>query len=272
MSGGHLLSNSSDGVVDHDVFVFASSSPQALTTPVNITAHIHDRIQHGALLVCFVETDILAWLPNHSQNAQVQTRSHSGRDVVAIGSGLVFDGLSKLVVADSAFSLELMPLGHAPAMWQTLIAAKDGKAVAATYTHGSGRVLLLPPMAKTRGRVVRHILDTLLPDLAPDLHSRRGSSAKEQAPGWASAVPVPGADLISARIASLDKQLAQLQGERSEEQVRLDALLAYRDILWLGGYGLEKSVKAALELLGIRAERKGPLTPSTKYRTGGSST
>src|SRR6266487_1602326 len=84
MSGGHLLSNSSDGVVDHDVFVFASSSPQALTTPVNITAHIHDRIQHGALLVCFVETDILAWLPGHSQNAQVQTRSHSGRDVVAI--------------------------------------------------------------------------------------------------------------------------------------------------------------------------------------------
>ncbi len=264
MSGGQLLSNASDGVVDHDIFVFASS--QTLTKAASITVHVHDRIRSGALLLCFVETVDLSWLPGNSQTAQVQTRNHGGREVVVMGRPL-FEGLSNLVAADSAFSLELIPFGP-PVMWDALVVAKDGRAVTAIYHHGSGHVLLLPPMAKTRGKVMGYILDTLLPQLQPNLHSRRKSSTREQAPGWAAAVLVPGADAISARISSVHKQLAQLQEALSEEQARLDALLGYRDILWLGGYDLEDAVRRALTLLGIEAAKREPVDLVHDLRDG----
>ncbi len=255
-----LRSATAEGVTDSDVFVASGSLEHNSGHTVNITERVSERVAAGGLLICFVDGPVVSWLPMQRGHHVIEPRPVPGHDVSTTNLPSM-EALAKAIEKESAFTIELLPNNTLSDQqhWRALARAKDRAAVAALYVWEAGRVLLLPPMVKTRQRVVRLILDKIVPEILPSLGHGREKGNEEPPPDWSLAVPVPGLEEKEASIADLRDQMDRSRRDLETRERELDGLLRYRGLLWMTGDELEEVVRESLGLLGIAAEKRDPI-------------
>jgi hypothetical protein len=254
-----------EGIVDHDVFVcdLASLNPVLHENPRTrmsheITSLVAQRVYAGGCLVCFLtEPGYCTWIPRPSHaEATLVGFPLTGREVRARGE-FEFERLAELVGAEPAFLTELRQ--NRLDDFQPLAWAKNNAVVAATYKVGAGLVVLLPPLARTRVKVVLQLLDRIIPEALPNLVASDRRKTTEPAPDWVSTIRVPGADEALSELERIDKQMTELAAQARASQERLADLNRHRDLLWLTGFPLEDEVRVALGMLGIDAKAQDPV-------------
>lgn len=261
-----LLSEEDRGIIDHDVFVISS---QSLSSGGNINeedrkrirkdvkAMLAERVAAGGCLVCFLDSAVIGWLPLGGGNASLQTRSFAGTYVRTHGR-FEMEALALAIDEEPDFGIELFEAGVP--YWDGIAYAKDGAVVAAIYKPGHGMVFLLPPMVKTREKVIHLLLDKIIPKKLPDLgRSHRDTRNDEPPPEWVGRVEVPGADTLKQGAAKVRGEIQALSASLEAKENELAERLLYRDLLWTSGYSLENLIRASLTLLDIDAQPQSPV-------------
>ena len=267
-AGDDLSAEHADGIVDCDVFVLATTSLRQQRSiehaRVSVAAQISDRVRSGGALVCFVDECSPwnpSWLPGVGKDARVAAQALSGKEVVWTGArnaGTPDAAVRPFLESDPSFVSELVAT---PSIQLISIAvSKGGNVVAGWYRYGRGVVLLLPPMQRTRDRVVAALLRDAFPTLMPDVCRRPVSSkSSRSAPPWVSQVEVPTAAELDERWRTLNEDIQGLERARQDAQSQLDGVLQYRELLWQTGGELETVVRKALALVGAPAEKEHPV-------------
>jgi hypothetical protein len=266
------------GIVDHDVFVVALASLVRYRVDAATQARMRDgisemigaRVASGGSLVCFLDSQVLDWLPVWDalpRERQPQTRPFSGCDIRTDGR-LGMELLARALEVEPEFQVELLNLTSLP-YWNSIAWAKDGAAVAGTYKPGRGKVFLLPPLLKTRQTVTRLLLDKVIPDVLPDLAvARRRATTTENAPAWIAEVDVPGASVMVQETEALKVQIDTLRTSLEAKAGEHAERLRYRDLLWSSGFELEDLVRDSLQLLGIETKPQPPMDLVYKDEAG----
>jgi hypothetical protein len=257
-------------IVDHDVIIVDAKALSATHQAGHeiVTPRIAERIRAGGCLICFVGQLPLSWLPGvASQGEAVTSKPLLGSVIKRLGSDQTHHLLWGALQSDPDFEVEI---ALSPNVSQgALVLARSGtdSAVAAIYNVGSGRVILLPPMFKTRQRVVRLLLERVVPELLPTLASAR-PIAIDQTPNWLAQFDVPGAVEGRNLLGSLENEAQDLESQIAIARSHLDRLLEIRGLLWRDGDPLRDLVGRCLTDLGIEASPREPVDLIHKLESG----
>jgi len=241
-----LYADCAPGVYDFDIFIVnpvqlgdTGSSPP---TP-EIGGQITERVQSGAVLICFAAQDRMGWLP-------IRFDPHGGGGTrVDVTPGHPFSHVLATFRDDTRYRTTF-----SAGRWQVLETNTIGAPVAGWATLGRGHVVILP-WFKQPHKVIAALLDRVLPKLAP--HLFREDMPAEEPPDWLHEFPVPGAPALAEEMAKLDERIRQLQDLRDQRSTECQQLEELQGLLWWTGVPLQRAAQRALNLLGVKAEPKG---------------
>jgi hypothetical protein len=121
--------------------------------------------------------------------------------------------------------------------------AGAGGFLAGKMAYGEGHIILLPNLVPTLGALNE---SSFLEACAEYRFKRQGTKP----PVWVENITVPGLDSIETSITTLDKQIAEMNAQRTIEAERAESITAYRKLLYeKGKTQLEPIVLRALDNL-----------------------
>jgi hypothetical protein len=257
---GRLLFSDQRRFVDHDLFIVSSGSLSEARGPDikhEVRTEIVERVSAGACLVCFLDSEQVGWLPE-----PLRARQTSGElvDLVTHEVGSSSNSpqppiyrLLRGFERELAYEVQIEDLGN---NWKPLAQAKNERAVAAYTSRGKGAIVLLPN-AKARAKIIRRLIDQVLPQLCEQPPKSLGP--REDAPTWLQGVTVPGGAELENEAAKLERDIYDLRQALEAKRGEAEARLGHRDLLWQTDTPLEEGVRKALALLGIEASKRPPI-------------
>lgn len=259
---GNLWAAIHHDLVDYDVFI---ADPEKLSEREDaqntrlVGPQIAERVEGGGCLICFASTKNLSWLP-----VQFQPRQMSGQRIT------IEDGPERLKALLEKYQAEMSYRAQFVEQqgWQPLARGLNSYPVAGHASHGKGAVLMLPEF-KNRAKVIREVLDRVIPAMVPGLRREPSPTLSEEAPDWLVEFPIPKAEEVSQQVNALEEKISRLRQDLGEKERELRGLLEYQGLLWLEGKALEAIVEKALNLLGVPAHPKGQIDLACALPSGG---
>lgn len=247
VSGGALLTSSSAGIVDHDVYILPVGPPTRHTFNSDVRNQVLGRVAAGGLLICFCEAPHIAFIPGATAVAQ------SGKIVRLVTAGY-WAPLAQAIDHDPTYAIHLKIPGA-----EVLAVAGDGAPIAVIIRHGQGRIVVLPPMTRTRAEATRTILDEVMPEVLPDLARNESGPDEEPAPPptWLGTYSLPGMAECVQSLEDLDAERTRIASGIAELKDRLAWLTAARGLLSLTGTRLEEVVRRVLNEMGFQCSKEG---------------
>lgn len=248
--GNVLYGETESGVYDYDLFIAdAESISDDAASLESIQAEITRRVNSGAILICFASREGMAWIPSSAKPYS------TGGSIMEVVPGTPFAS----VLARYQNQTEYRTLLRLSKDCQVLENNNAGVPVAAWQPFGQGHIIVLPWFAQP-GKVIRSLLDRVLPKLAPQLFREEEELPEEERPEWLSDFPVPGVSEVATDIEGIDEELRKLEElreqkdtERQEKAKERKELEGLQLLLWGSGKPLERVARRALNLLGIKA-------------------
>lgn len=253
MLGPQLYAVSSEDVIDYDIFVLDQekidydNTPQAQARPIG--QQIVERVSGGGCAVFFMGEQKLSWLP-----IPLSPVPFSGRELNIPNDEDPLRTLVERFRTDASYRSQF----DVSQGWELIATAKNGRPVAAKSYHGAGLFIVLPEF-KSRPKVLRELLDRVLPVLLPDLARPSSPAASEEAPDWIADFRLPKVDELEQGITQIEAQIAELREQQDQKDRERLELLEYRGLLWLDGFPLERAVAVALNLLGVPVHPQAPV-------------
>lgn len=259
---GNLWAAIHHDLVDYDVFIVdpdkLGEREDAQNTKL-VGQQIAERVAGGGCLICFAGTKNLSWLP-----VQFQSRQMSGERIT------IEDGPESLKALLEKYQGEMSYKAQFTEQqgWQPLARGLNRHPVAGHASHGGGAVLMLPEF-KSRAKVIREVLDKVIPEMLPGLRTEPLAALHEEAPEWLAQFPIPKTDEVQQQVSDLEDKIRRLREDLEKKDRERRELLEYQGLLWLEGKPLEAVVEKALNLLGIPAHPKGKVDLACPIPSGG---
>lgn len=236
-------------IYDFDIFI-ADAQGVVNSTSYSVQPEIHtqilERVVFGGILICFAAPEGMEWL--HSQFKPYST----GGTVVDVIPGTPFSGVLERFRRQTAYRTLLRLAGR----WKALENNNTGMPVAAWLAAGQGHMVLLPWFDQPH-QVIRSLLDTVLPRLAPRLFEDE-EMPEEEPPEWVSSFSIPGLQELAGEVNGLDEEMSKLQGLRDQKEEERRELERFQGLLWWTGIPLQRVAEQALRKLGIEAYPEEP--------------
>jgi hypothetical protein len=252
-----LRAQTQSGIYDYDLFIVDAESLAEDDGDIEQTIHeeIDARVRCGGVLICFAACETMEWMPG-------DFRSYStGGSKVSVIPKTPFANVLTRYRSRTQYRT-LLELSDP---WEVLEVNNANAPIAAWRRYGEGCILLLPWFVEP-GKVVRSVLDTVLPKLAPQLFQEEERIPEQAGPQWLAAFPVPGITEIAAEIEKVEREIENLQDmieqkkrvlhERENERREREEL---QWLLWGTGKRLERVVMRALAELRIEAYPQDPV-------------
>ena len=236
------LAATGTNLVDHDVFLFDPDkvdTQQHFGGTQQVNEQITERVSAGGCLILFASAAPLPWLP-----LSLTPKSPGGELVEIVTNEDTLRTVFERYRNDITYRTQFEHASH----WNYIAVARNLFPVSMFARHNHGLILILPEF-KNRARVIRVILDKVIPAILPDLTVSIRSVVTEVAPEWVSEFPITEAASLDQEVKKLACQIERLREDREHKEQQRDELLAYQRLLWLDAPPLEVAVEKALKRL-----------------------
>jgi len=249
LHSGRLHGLTKREIYDFDIYIAnaqgIADSGSYVESPA-IDTQILERAASGAILICFAAPAGMEWIP-----AQVRPYS-TGGTVVDVLPNTPFSGVLERFRRQTEYRTLLSLSGH----WEALETNNTGAPVAGWLACGQGYIILLPWFNQP-DKVIRSLLDQVLPRLAPRLFEEE-EMPEEELPEWVGNFPVPGLQELTEEVSGLDEEMRRLQELRDQKGKEGRELERFQGLLWWTGIPLQRIAEQALKRLGIEAYPEEP--------------